>query len=64
MYLTNALEIQKFVCFFFMKVGHFYIQDLGENGVEGGDTKGINVYFFFTKAFIFSYGTAVGGFKR
>lgn len=45
-----------------MKMGHFYIQDLGENG--GGGTKGVNVYFFFTKAVIFSYGTAVGGFKR
>lgn len=33
--------------FFFMKMGHFYIQDLGENG--GGGTKGINVYFFLPK---------------
>lgn len=47
MYFTNALKIQKFVCFF-MKMGHFYIQDLGENGVGGG-TKGINVYFFLPK---------------
>lgn len=29
-----------------MKMGHFYIQDLGENG---GETKGINVYFFLPK---------------
>lgn len=33
---------------FFMKMGHFYIQDLGENG-GGGGTKGINVYFFLPK---------------
>lgn len=46
MYFTNALKIQKFVCFFYEDGTFLYT---GSWWKWGGGTKGINVYFFLPK---------------
>lgn len=46
MYFTNALKIQKFVCFFYEDGTFLYT---GSWWKWGGGTKGINVYLFLPK---------------